>query len=783
MKKFLRYYLVILMALFCGTMMAQTTIWSEDWSGYQANDVPSKNNTNYSQVDGASATKIYDENLAGGTKPELLIGKTGSGKTGSFTAKIALNGATGEMNLAYKANYDRITVSASPSSVTLGEKTKSGNDYLIPVTVPSGVSEIELTFTNSNSSNVRFDNVKLYQGTAKKPAGLSWGTASRSVTIGADDNVFPTLTNENNLTVVYSSSETSVATINVNGEITLVAAGETKITASFAGNDEYESGEVSYTLTVKESSGGTTSTEITVAKALEITNALENGKTTTEEYKVKGFIVGTPDFQRKTDGSLYGNVNLTIADEKGGTSTLTIYHGKYIGNVLFTEQTITTIKEGDEVVFQGKLQKYVKDEVITPELTSCYLISVNGNTEPQTPEITIGEASEINEFKNQPKDKPYKLTLENAQVVYAWTSINSNVQAYVRDETGALCLFFAKGYETVSDKFAVNNILNGSIVMQSNSSQTRADAIEQSKENTITSTAGSEAEPVKINAADISKNLYDLVLLENVTIEEKDGKYYVGDIQLYNGMYNESFDTEKKENFSAFVGEGKNVKGIAVVYNTTYEIYPIEITSAGGGETPVETSKAIYYWIDTFVAANEVTFDDGAKIAITGNTDKTISKGNKITVDGSEYTSMKLSNGAQNTLTMPAGCKVVKMTFYSYINKPSTEEPRSNYWKEVAGVQYDETNALSCYNDGDLTKPDVREFTLTEPSNSVTFTNTGYQLCYVLVVEYTKSGSDGIQNVIKPAIENGIRYNLAGQRVDENYKGVVIMNGKKYVVK
>ena len=783
MKKFLRYYLVILMALFCGTMMAQTTIWSEDWSGYQANDVPSKNNTNYSQVDGASATKIYDENLAGGTKPELLIGKTGSGKTGSFTAKIALNGATGEMNLAYKANYDRITVSASPSSVTLGEKTKSGNDYLIPVTVPSGVSEIELTFTNSNSSNVRFDNVKLYQGTAKKPAGLSWGTASRSVTIGADDNVFPTLTNENNLTVVYSSSETSVATINVNGEITLVAAGETKITASFAGNDEYESGEVSYTLTVKESSGGTTSTEITVAKALEITNALENGKTTTEEYKVKGFIVGTPDFQRKTDGSLYGNVNLTIADEKGGTSTLTIYHGKYIGNVLFTEQTITTIKEGDEVVFQGKLQKYVKDEVITPELTSCYLISVNGNTEPQTPEITIGEASDINEFKNQPKDKPYKLTLENAQVVYAWTSSNGNVQAYVRDETGALCFFFAKGYETVSDKFAVNNILNGSIVMQSNSSQTRADAIEQSKENTITSTAGSEAEPVKINAADISKNLYDLVLLENVTIEEKDGKYYVGDIQLYNGMYNESFDTEKKENFSAFVGEGKNVKGIAVVYNTTYEIYPIEITSAGGGETPVETSKAIYYWIDTFVAANEVTFDDGAKIAITGNTDKTISKGNKITVDGSEYTSMKLSNGAQNTLTMPAGCKVVKMTFYSYINKPSTEEPRSNYWKEVAGVQYDETNALSCYNDGDLTMPDVREFTLTEPSNSVTFTNTGYQLCYVLVVEYTKSGSDGIQNVIKPAIENGIRYNLAGQRVDENYKGVVIMNGKKYVVK
>ena len=789
MKKFLRYYLVILMALFCGTMMAQTTIWSEDWSGYQANDVPSKNNTNYSQVDGASATKIYDENLAGGTKPELLIGKTGSGKTGSFTAKIALNGATGEMNLAYKANYDRITVSASPSSVTLGEKTKSGNDYLIPVTVPSGVSEIELTFTNSNSSNVRFDNVKLYQGTAKKPAGLSWGTASRSVTIGADDNVFPTLTNENNLTVVYSSSETSVATINVNGEITLVAAGETKITASFAGNDEYESGEVSYTLTVKESSGGTTSTEITVAKALEITNALENGKTTTEEYKVKGFIVGTPDFQRKTDGSLYGNVNLTIADEKGGTSTLTIYHGKYIGNVLFTEQTITTIKEGDEVVFQGKLQKYVKDEVITPELTSCYLISVNGNTEPQTPEITIGEASDINEFKNQPKDKPYKLTLENAQVVYAWTSSNGNVQAYVRDETGALCFFFAKGYETVSDKFAVNNILNGSIVMQSNSSQTRADAIEQSKENTITSTAGSEAEPVKINAADISKNLYDLVLLENVTIEEKDGKYYVGDIQLYNGMYNESFDTEKKENFSAFVGEGKNVKGIAVVYNTTYEIYPIEITSAGGGE---QTGSTIYSW--SADSEGNITEIGGKAVATDGQSVGFSNKG---------YTTIRVSTKKANVdtenieITLDNALEkgdVITVTGYKNKNEDGKlvslfikfEKGEPYFNDEETWVNICDENGTDFDNDGNT--PNTNTYTVAEDaagsktiklSRSKASTN-----LYITSFVITRGGSTGIENtIVKPAIENGIRYNLAGQRVDENYKGVVIMNGKKYVVK
>jgi hypothetical protein len=29
----------------------------------------------------------------------------------------------------------------------------------------------------------------------------------------------------------------------------------------------------------------------------------------------------------------------------------------------------------------------------------------------------------------------------------------------------------------------------------------------------------------------------------------------------------------------------------------------------------------------------------------------------------------------------------------------------------------------------------------------------------------------------------GIMYNLSGQRVDENYKGIVIQNGKKYLKK
>lgn len=117
---------------------------------------------------------------------------------------------------------------------------------------------------------------------------------------------------------------------------------------------------------------------VNVAKALEIVNALDNGAKTTDKYLVKGYIVGAPDFQRKADGTLYGNVNFTMADEKGGTTTLTVFRAKSFENANFDEETISLLKEGDLVEVQGLLQKYVNDDVTTPELVSGNLISVNG---------------------------------------------------------------------------------------------------------------------------------------------------------------------------------------------------------------------------------------------------------------------------------------------------------------------------------------------------------------------------------------------------------------------
>ncbi|MBR3530242.1 MAG: hypothetical protein IKN83_02640 [Bacteroidaceae bacterium] len=151
---------------------------------------------------------------------------------------------------------------------------------------------------------------------------------------------------------------------------------------------------------------------------------------------------------------------------------------------------------------------------------------------------------------------------------------------------------------------------------------------------------------------------------------------------------------------------------------------------------------AIYSWQDDFSAANSITFADGATITITGNNTKNISNGARITVDGTEYVSMKVSNGAENTYVAPAGKFVTDVTFYSYVNKDAQTD-RPAYWKEVGGVAYDKETSggeMMCFKDG--ANPDVRTYSI-GGKGSFTFTNSGEQLCYVMVVTFGEGGGDG----------------------------------------
>ena len=367
MIKTLRYSLLSLLVLVCGSAFAQkTTLWAEDFGSYAANAVPAGGDYGYACV--GSGTKVYTQNLAGGESPELLIGKNG----GSFTVKIPMNGKSGEMTLRYKANYDRITVTSEDA--TIGEKSNSGNDYSVPVAVSAGKESVTIVFSNTTSSNVRFDDAELFIGESKKAPGLSWGTASREVTIGSEDNVFPTLSNENNLAVTYSSDNTDVATINADGVITLVAAGTANITAEFAGNDEFEAGSVSYKLTVKAASdpsvdiANTPETAYSVAKANDLITAGQGLDT-------KVYVIGTITKIKEVSTS-YGNATYWIGDgAEYSSNDLEIFRGYYLEGDRFTAED--QIKVGDKVIVYGKLVDYNGTKEMT---TGSSIYSLNGAT-------------------------------------------------------------------------------------------------------------------------------------------------------------------------------------------------------------------------------------------------------------------------------------------------------------------------------------------------------------------------------------------------------------------
>lgn len=86
----------------------------------------------------------------------------------------------------------------------------------------------------------------------KADPNLSW-SASICIATMEVDNDFPTLTNSYDLSVNYSSSDPTIATIDENGAITLLKAGTTTITASYDEDEDYLSASASYTLTVNPS--------------------------------------------------------------------------------------------------------------------------------------------------------------------------------------------------------------------------------------------------------------------------------------------------------------------------------------------------------------------------------------------------------------------------------------------------------------------------------------------------------------------------------------------------
>ena len=157
-----RRYIIAAPALNCGS---GAILWSEDFSQYDANDIPSGkeymsgSDISYSCKDGETTTKIFTTDLlsGGAASPELLISK----KNGTFTVSdIPTNGA-GTMILTFMTNKN-LTLSSSTDGIEgLSSISSDGNARTVVISNTNNAVKFDIEFKNTLTSNARIDDLLL----------------------------------------------------------------------------------------------------------------------------------------------------------------------------------------------------------------------------------------------------------------------------------------------------------------------------------------------------------------------------------------------------------------------------------------------------------------------------------------------------------------------------------------------------------------------------------------------------------------------------------------------
>ena len=325
MTKHLRFLIVLLMTLVWSTGGAQTTIWSEDWTGRKADTQPK--NIKYDNVVYSNKfpnTKILNEERAGGTAPELLLsGKKNAKDTWTVTVND-LKGCYGEYTLSLYTNNDNLSsVKVNGTDVTLSTHTKAGVNRTAIFTVKEGTPSLKLEFTPAG--NVRIDNVVLTAASTKTPTTISLGDYANktfSFTNGKSDDTFTTPTatvtpDAATGAVQYTSSDKDIVTVATNGDLSFTNTkfGSATISAQFIATGDYaNSNTVTYTVVNKEPQK--IATEVTFGDKSQQTITLTEGDVTGVVFpkaSEKNNIAGTVSYESS-------NTDVAVVDAEGNVT-------------------------------------------------------------------------------------------------------------------------------------------------------------------------------------------------------------------------------------------------------------------------------------------------------------------------------------------------------------------------------------------------------------------------------------------------------------------------------
>ena len=463
--------------------------------------------------------------------------------------------------------------------------------------------------------------------------------------------------------------------------------------------------------------------------------SLEKDKVYDQDIYIKGKIASI----KYEFSAQYGTATFFISADGQDDFTFQCYSVNYLENKAWVEGN-TQIKVGDEVIICGKVVNYKGN---TPETSSkkAYIYSLNGkikeeggdNPGPQD-DVTTATCAEILAGTDGTFYRVTGKCVEIANTTYGnW---------YLEDATGRLYIYGTLDKEGNAGK-------NNSIDVW---------GIEVGDELTVEGERTTYKETVEL------KNVKVL----NIKKAAAEGKVW---------------DFTKWSDATI-----ANLKADAAASKTAgwSDVEKKDVAEADG--EPTETSKDNCFWsvaepnADGTLSANGVVIEElkGLVWNSTYSTARSLAIAVNYPVALSEY-----AGGAY--LWLGGGKKKIPCFTIPDVKAGSTitMEVESHKTSEGRGVELytglDADNLVDAATKiGDTFAPKTKEahsWTIDKDCDVIVYNTNG---CHIYKIEIT-AGTTAIKALKTAKIGDGYIFNLAGQRVDANYKGVVIKNGQKLI--